>query len=191
MEINQEKIEAAIIEQAVQEIVSDKDVYDRVKIEIENRINAIFQKSSEKQIANAVEAAIKQGFDHAYCKVDYLGRPVGSPTTVAAELNRMINGYWNQPVDKQGKPTDSSYSSFGTRAEWTMAQLVADDFKGNMKQHIVNLGGALKDALRISLHETVNKLLSEVFYVRTEDDKKSSNEGKSIIHPETSKAIPK
>ena len=39
-----------------------------------------------------------------------------------------------------------------------------------MKQHVVNWGGALKDRLRGELHETVNKLLSDVFTVKSAFD---------------------
>lgn len=185
MEINQEKIEAAIIEQAVAELVSNKDIYSRVKEIVEKKVNDIFKESAEARIQEAVNSAIREGFDHSYCKVDYMGRPVGEPTTVAAELNRMIGGYWNQIVDKQGKNCDSSYSSFGTRAEWIMTQMVAADFKGEMKQHVVNLGGALKDKLRTELHETVNGLMSEVFHVRTPGDDAAKNSGRACIDPPT------
>lgn len=51
-----------------------------------------------------------------------------------------------------------------------MSKMVADDFNGHMKQHVVNVGGALKDQLRASLHGTVNELLSEVFRVNSQGD---------------------
>ena len=98
------------------------------------------------------------------------------------ELDRIISGYWNERVDSNGKPTESTYSST-SRAEWTMLRLVAADFSGEMKQHIVNLGGSLKDSLRSTLHETVNSLLSEVFFVKSEGDQKLNNPGRSSISP--------
>lgn len=185
MEINQEQIEAAIIEQAVKQVVGDEDVYNRVRNGVESRLNILFESTAKKQIEDAVGAAIRAGFDHSYCKVDYMGRPTGEPTTISAELNKMIGGYWNQSVDKQGKSLDNnnSYNSFGTRAEWLMAQMVAADFKGEMKQHVVNIGGALKDKLRLELHETVNGLMSEVFHVKTPGDEAAKNSGRACIDP--------
>ena len=143
MQIDQEKIEAEIIEQAVAEIVNSEHLNGLAQKAVTERINAIFKNTAEKQIEDAVSAAIKEGFERPYTKVDSFGKPQGEPTTISAQLEKQIAGYWNQVVDKQGKPVEGgSYATFGTRAEWVMAQMVADDFKGQMKQLAVNIGGA-------------------------------------------------
>lgn len=185
MQIDQEKIEAAIIEQAVAEFVDSNHLHELVQKSVTERINAIFKNTAEKQIEDAVSAAIKEGFERPYTKVDSFGKPVGEPTTISAQLEKQIAGYWNQVVDKQGKPVEGgSYNTFGTRAEWVMAQMVADDFKGQMKQLAVNIGGAFKDKLRTELYGTVNGLLSEVFHVRSQQDQKLGNPGRSCIDPQ-------
>lgn len=188
MQIDQEKVERAIVEQAVDQLVGSEDLYKRVRTLVEKKVDAIFKETAEAQIRDAVSVAIKEGFEHSYCKVDSYGRPTGTPTTISAELNRLIAGYWNERVDRQGKATTSDYNST-TRAEWMMIQLVAADFQGEMKQHIVNLGGSLKDNLRAELSNTVNKLLSEVFHVKSDDDQKLGSPGRSCIDPpQTGKA---
>ena len=48
--------------------------------------------------------------------------------------------------------------------------MCADDFKGQMQQHVVNVAGGLKDELRKSLRKTLDELLSGVFRVKTKDD---------------------
>ena len=45
--------------------------------------------------------------------------------------------------------------------------------------------GTLKDRLRLELHETVNKLLTQVFHVRTPDDETKDRRDGSSIHPKT------
>ncbi len=184
MQINQEKIEQSIIAQAVDEIVSERDIRDRVKAEVSARIDKIFKDTVEAQIAEVVTATVKTGFERSYCKVDSFGHPVGEPTTIARELEKQVSGYWNQTVDNEGKPTTDNYRSKGTRAEWLMTKLVAADFQGEMKQHVVNLGGTLKDKLRAELHETVNKLLSEVIHVRSYEDQHGRRMDRSCIDPE-------
>lgn len=183
MQIDQEKIEKAIVEQAVEELVGNEDIYNRVRTGVDERINKIFKDTAEAQISEAIAIAIRKGFEHSYQKVDSFGRPSGDKTTIAEQLEKQIGGYWNVQVDKDGKPTDNSYSSKGNRAEWLMTKMVAEDFKGEMKQHIINLGGALKDKLREELHATVARLLSEVFYVRSQDDQKKNIQDSSIIRP--------
>jgi len=180
MEISQSRIEQAIVEEAVEKFISDEDLYIRVKQGIEDRIDQLFQKSAETQINAAINEAIQQGFEREYRKVDPFGHPVGDKTTIKAELERMIGGYWNTRVDKNGKPTESHYNAI-SRAEWMMTQLVAADFSGEMKQHIVNLGGALKDKLRAELHTTVNKLLSETFNVNSYEDQRLKEPGRAMI----------
>ena len=188
MQINQEKIEQSIVEQAVDQLAGNDDLNQRVAVLIGQKVDAIFRETAEARIREAVETAIREGFEHSYRKVDNYGNQVGTATTISLELNRLIGGYWNERVDKQGKATESAYNSI-TRAEWMMTQLVAADFQGEMKQHIVNLGGSLKDSLRSKLQETVNGLLSEVFHVKSEGDQKLSNPGRSCIDPaQTGKA---
>lgn len=182
MELNQERIENAIVAEVAHKLIGDDALYERVKRAVDVRIETLWKETAEQRIRSEVELAIADGFEKTYRKVDSFGRAEGEPTTIRAELEKLISGYWNQRVDRQGKPTDSSYSST-TRAEWMMLQLVAADFQGEMKQHVINLGGSLKDALRKELHETVNLLLSDVFHVKTLGDKQARSPGRAVIDP--------
>lgn len=169
MELNQERIEAAIVTEMADRIAADEGFSQRIQTAVDNRISELFQEHADTQIRNAIDAAIKEGFDREYTRVNGWGEREGSPTTIRKELEKVIGNYWNQKVDKNGKP--STYSEL-TRAEWLMSKMVADDFNGQMKQHIVNVGGALKDQLRESLHGTVNELLTQVFRVNSHGDRK-------------------
>lgn len=186
MELNQTRIEDAIVREVADKIIGDEDLYARVKHAVDERINNLFKTTADSQIRSAVESAITQGFEHEYQRVDSFGRREGQPTTIRAELEKMISGYWNTKVGSNGEP--GGYGADRTRAEWLMTQLVAKDFHGDMKQHVVNLGGALKDKLRLELHETVNRLLTEVFHVRTPDDTAKNRSDQSIIHPKSAGA---
>lgn len=183
MELDQSRIEAAVVQEVADRISGeDGDLPDRVRKEVDRRIERHFADVADAQIRAAVEAAIRDGFDREYCRVDAFGRREGEPTTIRAQLARLVEGYWNAKVDRQGKPA-TGYGADMTRAEWTMTQMVAADFKDTMKQHVVDLGGALKDALRLELHETINRLLSETFNVRSLDDQGKRRSDRSIIRP--------
>lgn len=182
MELNQTRIEDAIIREVSDNIIGNDDLYGRVKRAVEERIDNHFRDTADAQIKAAIEAAITMGFEHEYHRTDAFGKRDGQPTTIRAELEKMIGGYWNTKVDRSGKPS-SGYGADVTRAEWTMTQLVAADFQGEMKQHVANLGGTLKDKLRGELHETVNKLLSEMFHVNSLDDQAIRRRDRSVIDP--------
>ena len=172
MNIDIKSVEQAVAKELAQIAREEIDPHKMLAEAVEERINAVFTECAEKQIADAVNAAIQAGFDHEYCRVNSFGQKSGQSTTIRKELEVLLSGYWNTKVDASGKPSDSSYGNRMTRAEWTMTQLVASDFKGEMKHHVVNVAGGLKDGLRKTLHETVNELLSGVFHVRSTDDAK-------------------
>ncbi len=181
MELDQARIEDAIIAEVASKLVGDDDLYSRVKNAVDVRIEKHFCDAADAQIRKAVDAAISAGFDHEYQRVSTFGEKIGGKTTIRAELERLIGGYWNERVDKQGKPTTSTYDNPPTRAEWVMMQMVAADFRDGMKQHVVNIGGALKDKLRTELHETINRLLADVFHVRSVSDQSTNRGDRSLI----------
>jgi hypothetical protein len=182
MELDQTRIEDAIVREVADRIIGDDDLYSRVKRGVDARIDKHFEDTADAQIQSAIEAAVSAGFEHEYCRIDSFGKRDGKPTTIRAELERMIAEYWSTKVDRQGKPS-SGYGAEQTRAEWMMTQLVAADFGKEMKQHVVNLGGTLKDRLRLELHETVNKLLAEVFHVRSAYDQDTKRTDRSVLDP--------
>lgn len=187
MELDQTRIEDAVVREVADRIIGEEDLYSRVKRAVDARIDLHFKTTADAQIQAAIQTAIVSGLEHEYHRIDSFGKREGEPTTIRAELEKAIGGYWNTRVGNDGNPTNSSYHSM-TRAEWTMTKLVAADFQGEMKQHIVNLGGALKDKLRAELHETVNRLLSDILHVRSAGDEAQRRQDSSIIHPKQAPA---
>jgi hypothetical protein len=172
MNIDMKSVEQALVVEMARMAQEEIDPSEMLRKAIEKRINEVFTECAERQIADAVNAAIRDGFDREYCRVNSFGQNASAPTTIRKELEKLVADYWNTKVDKNGKPSDA-YGCSSTRAEWVMMQLVASDFKGEMQQHVANVAGGLKDGLRKTLHKTVNELLSGVFHVRTADDKNS------------------
>lgn len=182
MQFDQAKIEQAIIDQAVDGVISNDDIYARIKKGIDARIDAIFVEKVGPQVGAAVEAIVKDGFDREYQKADSFGRSSGPTTSIRKELETLVQSYWTERVDRNGKKTDSSYSSL-SRAEWMMAQICADDFSKQLKQHVINVSGALKDNFRAVLSQHVNVLLSDVFKVQSVGDREAGKPGFSSIAP--------
>lgn len=169
MEINTTRIEDAIVAEVASKMIGDDDLYQRAKRQIEANIDKLWKETAEAKVRAAIETAIKDGFEREYQRVDSFGGPKGEKTTIRAELEKLIGGYWNTKVDSEGKPSDGYYAKT-TRAEWLMAKMCAADFQGEMKQHVVNVGAGLKDSLRNELRGTLDRLLGEVFHVRSASD---------------------
>lgn len=179
MELNQKRIEDAIVAEVAHKMLGDEELYERTKRAIDARIDKLWKETAEQRVRSEVELAISSGFEREYQKLDGFGNKVGDRTSIRAELEKLIGGYWNERVGSDGKPTSGSYNTT-TRAEWMMTKLCADDFAGQMKTHVVSVAGALKDGFRKELYSTVNRLLSDVFHVRSLDDQ---GKGREIIDP--------
>lgn len=178
MQIDQAKIEKAIVEDAVRSFTGDDELYNSIRKGINERIDKVFADKVSLVITETVERIVGEGFERTYRKTDSFGRPAGDPTSISKELELIVSNYWAARVDRNGKPTDSGYSTL-SRAEWMMAQICADDFSKEMKQHVVNVGGALKDHFRGVLNEHIGLMLSDVFKVNTAGDKALKNSGGS------------
>jgi hypothetical protein len=186
MKIDEKAIQDAIVAQAVQKIIGDDHIYERVKIGINARIEALFSERVEGLVSSTIDQIVKDGFDRAYTKRDGFGRAIGEPTSISKELERMMSDYWKAQVGRDGKPCTDSYTSV-PRAEWMMMTMCADDFKKEMAQHVINVGGRLKDHFREVLHDHVTKMLSDVFLVKSVGDVALTDQrkdtGRAIIDP--------
>ncbi len=170
MDINLQAIEAALVKELADRAEREFDVGEFLRDALDRRLNRLFAERAEAEIEATVSAIIKDGFDREFRPVDAFGHPSGPSTTLRKALAGMISNFWQQKVDKSGKPGDG-WGYDMTRAEYTMAQLVTSDFRGELQQHVVNVAGGLKDGLRAELRNTVNGLLDQVFRVRTQNDK--------------------
>lgn len=170
MELNQDRIEAAIVAEVADRIIGNDELFGRVRTAVDTRIDKLFKDQADAQIRAAIDASITNGFEREYTRITAWGERDGEPTTIRKELEKVIGAYWNEKVDRDGNKSSYSSSNDLTRAEWLMSKMVADDFGDQMKRHVVNVGGAFKDQLRVSLHGTVNELLSGVFRVNSQGD---------------------
>lgn len=171
LNINEEDIKKAIVEKAASDLLNDDDdLSGMVRKEVERRVQKIFVERAEAQIAAAVDAAVQNGFDTGYQRVNSWGQPEGEKTTIRAQLDKLIGGYWTAKVDlSTGKATDSSYSSV-SRAEYLMTQICAENFSEEMKKHAQNITGSLKDGLRGQMAKVMDGMLDELFRIRSLQD---------------------
>jgi len=171
LNINEDDLKAAIVKQAVEEIISqDEDLSSLINAEVKKRVDTIFVNRAQAQLDAAIDAAVLNGFDLEYQRVNSWGKPEGEKTSIRKQLDKMVSGYWSEHVEpRTGKPTDSSYN-FVTRAEYLMTQICAKDFTENLKQSALNVTGALKDGLRNQLAAQMDQMLNDLFRVKSLQD---------------------
>lgn len=171
LNINESEVQAVIVQSAVEQLLGDDNYLSGlIAKEVNARIDKIFLERANTQIAIAIDEAIKDSFNREYQKVTQWGEASGPKTSIKAELQRTIDGYWGARVEpKTGKATDSSYNSI-SRAEYVMTQICAEDFSAAVKQSALNVTGALKDGLRNQLGKQMDVLLEDLFRVKSLQD---------------------
>jgi uncharacterized membrane protein YheB (UPF0754 family) len=171
LSFNEEDLKAAVIQKAADEFIQNADDLDGlVAKEVKKRLDAIFVERAEKQIAAAIDEAVRDGFNREYQRVTPWGESDGPKTTIRAELEKTIGAYWSQSVDSRSGAVSSSSYNVVTRAEYLMTQICAKDFSDGLKQDVTNVTGALKDGLRKQLAAQMDTMLSQLFNVKSLQD---------------------
>ncbi len=170
LNINEQELKDAIAQKAADEILrSDDDLSAMIAKEVKSRLDKIFIDRAEAQIEAAIDQAVQTAFDREYQRVTSWGEPEGQKTSIRAQINKVINGYWSEQVDaRTGKP--SSYGDKVTRAEYLMTQMCARDFSEQMRQDALNITGALKDGFRNQMAAVMDELLNSLFKVKSLQD---------------------
>lgn len=148
----------------------DNSIMEMARKEITTRIDKIFVERAEAAVSAAIDNAVSDALDREYRRINQFGEPKGEATTIRAELAKLAEGYWSTRVKaKSGAVSDDTYGTI-TRAEYVMVQACGDKFADQMKQAGVSMAAALKDGLRGQMAERVDKLLDELFRVKSLQD---------------------
>jgi hypothetical protein len=175
MNFDADEMKALIVDKVAQKYTDDEELWGMVKKRLDAKVDALFSARADELINAAVNSAIQSGFDRTYHRVDQFGSKVGEPTTIRAELDKLIGKYWADKVDANGKPAEG-YSAKMTRAEYLMTQICAKDFSDQMRQAAVSVTAALKDGFRAQMASQVDKLLDELFRVKSLQDQGKATE---------------
>lgn len=171
LNLNEADVQKAIVEKVADDILNrDHDLGAMVRAEVKTRIDKIFVDRAQAQIEAVINETIKGSFEHEYQRMTQWGAPDGPKTTLRAELEKTVSGYWTAKVD----PRNGSFSASGynavTRAEYLMTQVCAADFTKHMQEAAVSVTGALKDGFRGQMAKHMDELLDSLFRVKSLQD---------------------
>lgn len=166
--LDNDKIMEAVVEKVSDEFMrSGEDLYAEVEKRISKKIDALFLANVEPRLKQEMDAALANVFHREYQKRSAWGEPEGEKTTISKELERLMSDFWSQTVDKDGKP--SSYAKL-TRCEFTMAKVLGDDFNKHTERYLISSAAWLKDGVRDHLRGEVDKMLANLFHVKSAQD---------------------
>lgn len=168
IEIDNDKIMAAVVDKVADEFMrTESDLFNAVEAKINKKIDALFVKSVQPRIQAELDKALADCFHREFQKTTPWGEADGPPTSISRELERLMSGFWAQKVDKDGKET--SYGNL-TRAEFTMAKVLGDDFNKQTERYLIQSAAWLKDGVRDHLRGEVDKMLANLFHVKSAQD---------------------
>lgn len=165
VQFDQEKLEKAIVAQAVNELLGDNgDLFDRASHEISSRVDAALAKGLDGVIEKTINEIMEKALDTEIAPVNVWGEREGNATTIRAALHERARNFWSEKVDKEGKA-----SSYGgqPRYEHVLSIITAKEFDSAIKQNITDIAGAMKDAIRKDFYEQVDGKLNEFFKVKS------------------------
>lgn len=168
IEIDNGKILGAVVDKVAEEFMrTEGELFTQVEKRITKSIDALFVKSVEPRIQAVLDQALTDVFHKEYQKRTAWGENDGQTTTITKELEKLMSGFWAETVDEKGKP--SSYAKL-TRAEYTMAKVLGEDFNKQTERYLVQSAAWLKDGVRTHLRGEVDKMLGKLFHVKSAQD---------------------
>jgi hypothetical protein len=170
MQLDNETIQKAVVAEVADRVFDEENWTRLVTENVEKRISKLFDERFTAIATAKIDALVHDGFSRTYQPVSGFGQPNGPETTIGRKLEGLISNFWTQKVNSEGAPSDGYNSK--PRAEWMLTRIVAADLSESVKQQAANVAGPLKDMLRKEMHGVVNKMLGEVFHVRSADDQK-------------------
>lgn len=132
---------------------------------INKRIEEMFATSLNATINTALNTELSRILSEEVIPVDMWGKPTGEPTTIRAALHSHAMRFWNERVNEEGKVTD--YYGAKPRHEQLFARVANDEFAKAVKQDIVNLVGAFKDAMVANAAKITKEHIDSLINVKT------------------------
>lgn len=133
---------------------------------IEASVKQIIAESLLPKIDGFLHGELQALVSKEIVPVDIWGDSTGKPTTIRAALAERARDYWSVKVDNDGKPTN--YYGAKPRHEWMFGEIVKEEFAKAINQDLVNIVGALKDAIIDDCNKTVRAKIDELIRVKTQ-----------------------
>jgi hypothetical protein len=140
------------------------EIDDIVRSKIEQRVKERFDSSVNGLITNLITEHVSKLMAEEINPVDIWGNRTGKPTTIRAAIADRAKAFWTELVNGEGRP-----ETYGgrPRCEWLFAKVANDEFTKVVKQDIVNLVGAFKNAMIDNAAKITKEHIDSLIRVQT------------------------
>ena len=164
--ISREEIIELAAQKLADQYADDNDLSSDIEKRINERIKSLFGETMSKKIDTFFQAEMEKLIEREIVPVDVFGDPCGKPTTLRAAIYEKSKSFWHEPVDSSGNVTRSSYGST-PRHQFLFQKCASEVFADAIKQNVVDVLGALKDAIRADAYKAVDSSLNSLLHVKS------------------------
>jgi len=147
----------------------DSDLGDIARKEINARIEKLVKEKLNACVDSALSEEMERILSKEIIPVDIFGDKVGDPTTIRAAIAVRARDYWMEKVDEKGKPDPRGWGTH-PRHEFLFKRIAGEEFDKVVKQNMVDLVGAFKDAMRADAQKRCDEYLNELIKVKSLGD---------------------
>lgn len=159
-----------IIELAATKLANEygdmESLSESVNSKVRSRIEEVIKTTLTSKIDAMLTLELEKLLGQEICPVDIYGERTGTPTTIRATLAERARVFWDVKVNSEGR--QESYGG-KPRHEWLFQKIVNEEFTKVVKQNIVNLVGAFKDALSASANAITKEHIDSLIKVKTKN----------------------
>lgn len=151
-------LDEAICKQIVDAVVSK--VSGSVSESIVEKANQLCEeklKTMEGAVADRLNEMMEEFFNTPKDVTDRWGDIVKKGVTIKSLLKEACDNFMSQPLDKNGKPTSSSYAEYKTRVDY----IVAKSVDSNMELAIKRATSEVTDGLKKKISDEIKKQMGD------------------------------
>lgn len=157
-------LDDSICEQIVNAIVSN--VSDKVTEKVEKKAEESFNdqiSALEETVSQKLNAIMEDFFNTPKDITDQWGDVIEKGVTVKEKLKKACDQFMNQPLDKNGNPTNSSYAIvYKTRIDYLVAKAVDHDMEWAIQKAVKEVTDNLKNKISDEIKRQMGEKLADV-----------------------------
>lgn len=150
------------------EVIDSGDIEDFAQSIIRDEIKSLFAKNLVPAVDSVLKDEIEKVMSSEVTPINIWGEPVAEATTIRAAIHERARVYFNEKVNASGDRWDG-YGAI-TRGEMMFTKYAANAFSEAIKQNMVNVIGAFKDAFKDDVAARTSKYVDDLIKVRTQKD---------------------
>ena len=149
-------IDKALVQEQVVSNITNQ-MMPNIRHEIKMTVLANLDKAVDNMIAEIVEEVTSDVFQ----PTTSWGEPNGEPTTIKDMIAEKTLKWWEDKVDRQGKPT--RYTGAITRAEYFAEKTVGEYVRRQLDNDIKDLTARAKETINDAMAEAIKKNLKRMW----------------------------